>query len=164
MVDKTISAKADLKELLKECKLITHKSIELVKDNPNHLKEIKDILKVDKRCLLLDYLVEEGTNVVLDYLGELQKCCPPPPPSASATRHFIEFAPLAFSRVKTDTSSDPIASTTQTVYAILHRSCAIAKNKRVNILLKVVTTKMCDLCLPLDYKSHNIDKTSHVIT
>lgn len=49
MVDKTISAKVDLKELLKECKLITHKSIELVKDNPNHLKEIEDILKMDKR-------------------------------------------------------------------------------------------------------------------
>ncbi|KAL9888629.1 transcription elongation regulator 1-like [Glossina fuscipes fuscipes] len=79
MVGKTISAKVDLKE----CKLITHKSIELVKDNPNHLKEIKDILKVDKRYLLLDYLVEEGTNAVLDYLEELQKCGPPPSPSAS---------------------------------------------------------------------------------
>lgn len=49
MVDKTIMAKIDLKELLKECKLITHKSMELVKENPNHLNEIQDILKMDKR-------------------------------------------------------------------------------------------------------------------
>lgn len=49
IVDKTLAAKGGLKELLKECKLITHKSHELVKENPNHLKEIQDILKMDKR-------------------------------------------------------------------------------------------------------------------
>lgn len=49
IVDKTLTAKGALKELLKECKLITHKSHELFKENPNHLKDIQDILKMDKR-------------------------------------------------------------------------------------------------------------------
>lgn len=49
LVDKQMAAKVALKELLKECKLITHKSHELVQENPNHLKEILDILKMDKR-------------------------------------------------------------------------------------------------------------------
>lgn len=54
MIDRTITAKVDLKELLKECKLITHKSMEMVKENPNHLKEIQDILKMDKRLVLIE--------------------------------------------------------------------------------------------------------------
>jgi len=44
-----IEAKASFRELLQECKLITHKSYEQVKENPNHLKEIEEILKNDKR-------------------------------------------------------------------------------------------------------------------
>lgn len=47
--DKTTEAKAAFKELLQECKLITYKSFETVKENPLHLKEIEDILKNDKR-------------------------------------------------------------------------------------------------------------------
>lgn len=47
--DKTIEAKASFRELLQECKLITHKSFETVNDNPAHMKEIEEILKNDKR-------------------------------------------------------------------------------------------------------------------
>lgn len=47
--DKTLSAKNALRELLQECKLISHKTIENIKENSNHLKEIEDILKNDKR-------------------------------------------------------------------------------------------------------------------
>lgn len=47
--DKTADAKAAFKELLQESKLISHKSLETVKSNPLHLKEIEDILKNDKR-------------------------------------------------------------------------------------------------------------------
>lgn len=47
--DKTIEAKSAFRELLQECKLITYKSFETVKENPLHLKEIEDILKNDKR-------------------------------------------------------------------------------------------------------------------
>lgn len=47
--DKTIEAKASFRELLQECKLITHKSFETVEENPTHFKEIEEILKNDKR-------------------------------------------------------------------------------------------------------------------
>lgn len=47
--DKTMQAKTALRELLQECKFITHKSCDLIKENANHLKEIQDILKNDKR-------------------------------------------------------------------------------------------------------------------
>ena len=47
--DKTIEAKASFRELLQECKLITHKTLETVNENPGHMKEIEDILKNDKR-------------------------------------------------------------------------------------------------------------------
>lgn len=47
--DKTADAKAAFKELLLECKMISHKSLETVNTNPLHLKEIEDILKNDKR-------------------------------------------------------------------------------------------------------------------
>lgn len=47
--DKTIEAKTAFRELLLECKLITHKSFETVKENAGHLKDIEEILKNDKR-------------------------------------------------------------------------------------------------------------------
>ncbi|XP_013099429.1 transcription elongation regulator 1 [Stomoxys calcitrans] len=83
IVDKQLAAKIALKELLKECKLITHKSHELVKENPNHLKEILDILKMDKRYLILEHIADERTTIVVNYLDELHKRGPPPPPTAS---------------------------------------------------------------------------------
>ncbi|XP_061386519.1 transcription elongation regulator 1-like [Musca vetustissima] len=83
LVDKQMAAKVALKELLKECKLITHKSHELVQENPNHLKEILDILKMDKRYLVLEHIAEERTAIVVNYLEELHKRGPPPPPTAS---------------------------------------------------------------------------------
>lgn len=47
--DKTSVAKLAFKQLLQECKLITYKSFDSVKENSVHLKEIEDILKNDKR-------------------------------------------------------------------------------------------------------------------
>lgn len=47
--DKTNEAKNAFKELLQECKLITYKSLETVKENSAHVKEIENILKNDKR-------------------------------------------------------------------------------------------------------------------
>lgn len=49
MRDKTTEAKVAFKELLQECKLITYKSFETVKENPAHIKEVEEILKNDKR-------------------------------------------------------------------------------------------------------------------
>lgn len=49
MKDKLGFAKVSLKELLHETKLITHKSFSMVKENPQHLVEIENLLKMDKR-------------------------------------------------------------------------------------------------------------------
>ncbi|XP_068153812.1 transcription elongation regulator 1 isoform X1 [Drosophila tropicalis] len=81
--DKTLNAKTALRELLQECKFITHKSSDLIKENVNHLKEIQDILKNDKRYLVLDHMEDERDTIVLSFLEELNKRGPPPPPTAS---------------------------------------------------------------------------------
>lgn len=81
--DKTVEAKSAFRELLQECKLITHKSFDILKDNPNHLKEIEDILKNDKRYLVLEHIAHERTQMILHYLEDLFKRGPPPPPTAS---------------------------------------------------------------------------------
>lgn len=44
-----MTAKTQFKELLQETKLITHKSLTLLRENQNHMQEIEDILKNDKR-------------------------------------------------------------------------------------------------------------------
>ncbi|XP_055310123.1 transcription elongation regulator 1 isoform X2 [Sitodiplosis mosellana] len=81
--DKTTEAKVAFKELLQECKLITYKSFETVKENPLHLKEIEDILKNDKRFLILDHIQYDRSHILMNYLEELHKRGPPPPPTAS---------------------------------------------------------------------------------
>ncbi|XP_022218731.2 transcription elongation regulator 1 isoform X2 [Drosophila obscura] len=81
--DKTMHAKTALRELLQECKFITHKSSDLIKENSNHLKEIQDILKNDKRYLVLDHLEDERNVIVVGFVEELNKRGPPPPPTAS---------------------------------------------------------------------------------
>ncbi|XP_059608869.1 transcription elongation regulator 1 [Phlebotomus argentipes] len=81
--DKTVEAKSAFRELLQECKLITHKSFDTLKENPNHLKEIEDILKNDKRYLVLEHIAHERTQMILHYLEDLFKRGPPPPPTAS---------------------------------------------------------------------------------
>lgn len=55
--DKTSSAKQAFKELVQECKLITHKSWEMYKENHNHLKDIEEILKNDKRFVLIGIFI-----------------------------------------------------------------------------------------------------------
>lgn len=51
--DKAVEAKTSFKELLLECKLITHKSFDTVNENPAHLKEIEEILKNDNRFVTI---------------------------------------------------------------------------------------------------------------
>lgn len=71
--DKTAAAKTEFKELLQECKLITHKSYDQYKENHNHLKEIEDILKNDKRYLVLEHMPRERTDMILYYFEDLKK-------------------------------------------------------------------------------------------
>ncbi|KAK9874985.1 hypothetical protein WA026_005800 [Henosepilachna vigintioctopunctata] len=81
--DKLVAAKAQFKELLQETKLITHKSLQTLRENQGHMQEIEDILMNDKRYLVLDHIPEERTQLVLNYLEELDRRGPPPPPTAS---------------------------------------------------------------------------------
>ncbi|KAF7285403.1 hypothetical protein GWI33_010656 [Rhynchophorus ferrugineus] len=81
--DKLVTAKGQFKELLQETKLITHKSLHLLRENQNHMQEIEDILKNDKRYLVLDHIPQERTQIILNYLEELDRRGPPPPPTAS---------------------------------------------------------------------------------
>lgn len=73
MRDKGATSKTSFKELLQECKLITHKSYDTYKENHNHLKEIEDILKNDKRYLVLDHIPRERTDMILDYFEEMKR-------------------------------------------------------------------------------------------
>ncbi|XP_030767326.1 transcription elongation regulator 1-like isoform X2 [Sitophilus oryzae] len=81
--DKLMTAKGQFKELLQETKLITHKSLNLLRENQNHMQEVEDILKNDKRYLVLDHIPQERTQLILNYLEELDRRGPPPPPTAS---------------------------------------------------------------------------------
>uniref|UniRef100_A0A182QPG5 Transcription elongation regulator 1 n=1 Tax=Anopheles farauti TaxID=69004 RepID=A0A182QPG5_9DIPT len=81
--DKTASAKLAFRELLQECKFITHKSFELYRENSNHLREVEDILRNDRRYLVLHHIAHERTQMILAHLEELHKRGPPPPPTAS---------------------------------------------------------------------------------
>ncbi|XP_058053276.1 transcription elongation regulator 1 [Anopheles bellator] len=81
--DKTASAKVAFRELLQECKFVTHRSLELYRENANHLREIEDILRNDKRYLVLHHMAADRTQIILAHLEELHKRGPPPPPTAS---------------------------------------------------------------------------------
>uniref|UniRef100_A0A182NNB3 Transcription elongation regulator 1 n=1 Tax=Anopheles dirus TaxID=7168 RepID=A0A182NNB3_9DIPT len=81
--DKTANAKLAFRELLQECKFITHKSFELYRENANHLREVEDILRNDRRYLVLHHIAHERTQMILAHLEELHKRGPPPPPTAS---------------------------------------------------------------------------------
>jgi transcription elongation regulator 1 len=77
--DRSSNAKTAFKELLQECKLITHKSFDTYKENHNHLKEIEDILKNDKRYLVLDHMPRERTEIIIYYFEEMKKKGVPQP-------------------------------------------------------------------------------------
>lgn len=81
--DKTTSAKHAFRELLQECKFITHKSMEMYRENENYLREIEDILRNDRRYLVLHHIAAERTKMILGHVEELHKRGPPPPPTAS---------------------------------------------------------------------------------
>uniref|UniRef100_A0A069DXB0 Putative transcription factor n=1 Tax=Panstrongylus megistus TaxID=65343 RepID=A0A069DXB0_9HEMI len=80
--DKLVAAKTDLRELLQETKLITHKSNALVEENESHMREIEEMLEKDKRYLVLEHIADERRELLKSYLVELEKRGPPPPPTA----------------------------------------------------------------------------------
>ncbi|CAF2676953.1 unnamed protein product [Rotaria sp. Silwood2] len=91
MKDKYHTAKTDFKELLKETKLITYKSLQMIRESEeqNHLRDVEKILQKDKRYLLLDVIPEERSKILMDYLEDLEQRGVPPPPTASLDRRKL---------------------------------------------------------------------------
>ncbi|XP_033222596.1 transcription elongation regulator 1 isoform X2 [Belonocnema kinseyi] len=81
--DKLVAAKADFRELLQETKLITDKTHKKVQENRSYLTEIEEILRKDKRFLVLEAASSERSRLLMGYLEELERRGPPPPPTAS---------------------------------------------------------------------------------
>lgn len=81
--DKTLESKAAFRELLLECKMITHKTLETLHESPAHMHEIEEILKNDKRFLVLNHVAAERNSIIHSHLEELHKRGPPPPPTAA---------------------------------------------------------------------------------
>ncbi|XP_046625933.1 transcription elongation regulator 1 isoform X1 [Neodiprion virginianus] len=81
--DKLVAAKADFRELLQETKLITDKTFKKIQENSACLTEIEEILRKDRRFLVLEAAAVERTRLLMGYLEELARRGPPPPPTAS---------------------------------------------------------------------------------
>lgn len=70
--DKLVKAKNDFKSLLKETKIITHKSRKLIQStDQQHLADIISHLQTDKRYLDLDLLEDERRCLIIDYIEDL---------------------------------------------------------------------------------------------
>jgi len=86
--EKYRKAKEEFRELLKETKLLTYKSLQTIRESEdeNHLRDIEKILQKDQRYLLLDVIPDERSNILMDYLRDLEKQGVPPPPTAPLDR------------------------------------------------------------------------------
>ena len=58
-------------------------------EEQNHLRDIEKILQKDQRYLLLDVIPEERSNILMDYLKDLEQRGVPPPPTASLDRRKV---------------------------------------------------------------------------
>uniref|UniRef100_A0A0N5AB53 Transcription elongation regulator 1 n=1 Tax=Syphacia muris TaxID=451379 RepID=A0A0N5AB53_9BILA len=71
----------EFKELLRETKIITYKSLKMIHDNQQHLADILAVLENDKRYIMLNDAPEEREKILDQYLEELDRRGPPPPPT-----------------------------------------------------------------------------------
>ncbi|VDM10702.1 unnamed protein product, partial [Wuchereria bancrofti] len=71
----------DFKDLLKETKIITYKSLKMIQENEQHLRDILAVLENDKRYIVLNNAPVERERLLEQYLEELDKKGPPPPPT-----------------------------------------------------------------------------------
>jgi transcription elongation regulator 1 len=81
--EKLHKAKLDFKELLLQTKLITYKTYGMIKETPQNLTEIEDLLSKDKCYIVLECATEERKKILLDYIEKLHNEGPPPPPTAT---------------------------------------------------------------------------------
>jgi len=83
MEEKMMRAKADFRELLKETRNITYKSMKQIEESDQHIKDIEKTLENDKRYLVLDCVAEDRKRLLLSYIEDLDRQGAPPPPTAS---------------------------------------------------------------------------------
>merc|ERR1712029_1050842 len=82
--DRIQSARNEYKQLLVETKLISHKSLQMIKDKEgNHMEEIEEVLSKDSRYHVLEVLNDDRADLLMTYLEDLERKGPPPPPTAS---------------------------------------------------------------------------------
>lgn len=82
--DKLGIAKAEFRELLKETKIITYKSKELMAETGDqHLQDIIAVLQNDKRYLVLDSQPDDRRVLLMNYIHDLDRLGPPKPITAS---------------------------------------------------------------------------------
>merc|ERR1712142_436086 len=82
--DRVHRARAQYRQLLMETKLITHKSLQMIKDKEgNHMEEIEEVLCKDSRYHVMEPLNDDRADILMSYLEELERRGPPPPPTAS---------------------------------------------------------------------------------
>merc|ERR1712013_446000 len=77
--DRVHQARAQYRQLLMETKLITHKSLQMIKDKEG----IEEVLCKDSRYHIMDPLNDDRADILMSYLEELERRGPPPPPTAS---------------------------------------------------------------------------------
>merc|ERR1712106_1166111 len=82
--DRVHQARSQYRQLLMETKLITHKSLQMIKDKEgNHMEEIEEVLCKDSRYHIMEPLNDDRADILMSYLEELERRGPPPPPTAS---------------------------------------------------------------------------------
>lgn len=81
MADRVATAKNEFRDLLRETKIITYKSKQMITENEQHLKDILAVLENDKRYLVLNSNPDEREKLLDSYLDELDRKGPPPPPT-----------------------------------------------------------------------------------
>jgi transcription elongation regulator 1 len=81
--DKTSKAIGEFRELLKETKLLDYKTKSRIEESEQNMKDLVEILKNDKRYLILEPLSKDRKEILMDYIEDLAKRGPPPPPTAS---------------------------------------------------------------------------------
>ncbi|ESO00595.1 hypothetical protein HELRODRAFT_82938, partial [Helobdella robusta] len=86
LVQRRAKAKQEFRELLKETRIINHRSAQLATDSTQHLKDIIAILQKDKRYLVLDTMPEERIEILTSYIEEIANRGPSPPPTATEPR------------------------------------------------------------------------------
>merc|ERR1711963_462978 len=82
--DRVSKARGDYRQLLQETKLITHKSLQMIKDKEgNHMEDIEEVLCKDSRYHIMEPLNDDRADILMSYLEELERQGPPPPPTAT---------------------------------------------------------------------------------